>query len=761
MKILIISNGWGVKTIGGGEYHISRVMSYWSRCNRITLVIPRSGYEIAKKIIPLNIEIHFSSHELGITRLSTSVFFYLKRIIGSIFLKSEKPDVVISASHFLYDVLPAFILSKRFNSKLIIYNHSILQQTRKPSLDFYNILSLLNERLGIFISRSADSIFTVNDDTKKFLLENKFRKEMIFETDNGIDSVETNAENDLDKEYDCCYCGRISKRKGAYDIIKIWSKIVQIIPRSKLVIIGDGPDFENIKRMVEKYNLKNNIILTGFLFGNEKIQKMSSSKIFLFPSYEEGWGIAISEALSLNLAVVCYDLDAYTIFKDGIAKIQTGQVDMMAEKVLILLKNPEEINGLSSRGHGVINSFKTWESIAETQISKIQKVTKKDFVGVPIPPKILVVSNGWGVRTIGGGEYHILNVMSRWRKKADLYLIIPKSGHEISKKIFEHDYKMFYSSNENSVNNLKSNILLYMIRIIRSIFIKNVKQDITIAASHLFYDTFPAYLISKRSRSKFVVYNHSIIKKTRKTRNGLFNVLSFINEKFGLYITRRADLIFTVDEDTKRYLLSHGYDETKIVTTFNGIENNIISTVKCDGIVFDGCFCGRISRTKGVYDIIKIWLEITKILPQSKFILIGNGPEFDDIRDLIKINGLEDNVILKGFVSESEKIKLIKSSKMFLFPSYEEAWGISVSEALSCGLPVVCYDLKAYDIYGNAIVKIELGKVEEMTRVVLRILENSQERMDLIGEGKKVIEKFSDWDKVADQQLQYINDFDL
>ena len=204
----------------------------------------------------------------------------------------------------------------------------------------------------------------------------------------------------------------------------------------------------------------------------------------------------------------------------------------------------------------------------------------------------MVVSNGWGVKTIGGGEYHILNVMSRWRKKADLFLIIPKSGYEISKKIFEHDYKMFYSSNENSVNNLESSLLLYMLRIIRSIFMKNVEQDITIAASHLFYDTFPAYLISKRFKSKFIVYNHSIIKKTRKTKNGLFNVLSFINEKFGLYITRRADLIFTVDVDTKDFLLSHGYNKNKIVTTFNGIENHVISTVECDRLYLMDVFVG-------------------------------------------------------------------------------------------------------------------------------------------------------------------------
>jgi len=223
-------------------------------------------------------------------------------------------------------------------------------------------------------------------------------------------------------------------------------------------------------------------------------------------------------------------------------------------------------------------------------------------------------------------------------------------------------------------------------------------------------------------------------------------------------MTSRADLIFTVDEDTKECLLSRGYNKYKIVTTFNGIENNVISTVESDKEIFDGCFCGRLSKTKGIYDIIKIWLEITKILPQSKFVIIGNGPEYAGIRDLIKKSGLEDNVILKGFVSETEKIKLMKSSKIFLFPSYEEAWGIAVSEALSCGIPVICYDLKAYDIYGSAIVRIGIGKVEEMTRAVIRLLEHNQERMELINKGKKVIEKFSDWENVADQQFQHISD---
>ena len=43
----------------------------------------------------------------------------------------------------------------------------------------------------------------------------------------------------------------------------------------------------------------------------------------------------------------------------------------------------------------------------------------------------------------------------------------------------------------------------------------------------------------------------------------------------------------------------------------------------------------------------------------------------------------------------------MKSSKLFIFPSYEEGWGISITEAMACGLAVVCYDLKAYDVFGK------------------------------------------------------------
>ena len=371
---MVITNGWGIKTIAGGEYHILKVLSYWSLNNEVILIIPRSGYEIAKKIISNTVRLFYSSSELDVGKLSTNILLYLRRMMGSIYVKSEVPDVVISASHFIYDVFPALILSKRYRAKLVIYNHSIVQKARKKSFNFYGLLSMLNEKLGIYLSKNADSIFVVNEDTKRYLLNRSFKNDRIYESNNGIDKSDTLSNSTVNQDFDCCYCGRISQRKGVFDLIAIWKQIMKDFPNSKIAIIGDGPDLIRLRDLISNDGLENNIITTGFLFGRDKIEKIMASKIFVFPSYEEGWGIAISEALSCKLAVVCYDLEAYTIFKDGVKKIRVGDINLMAKEIISMLKNPSEIEILAEKGHKVVSSFKSWEDIAEGQFFKLAEL---------------------------------------------------------------------------------------------------------------------------------------------------------------------------------------------------------------------------------------------------------------------------------------------------------------------------------------------------------------------------------------------------
>ena len=80
-----------------------------------------------------------------------------------------------------------------------------------------------------------------------------------------------------------------------------------------------------------------------------------------------------------------------------------------------------------------------------------------------------------------------------------------------------------------------------------------------------------------------------------------------------------------------------GFDSSKILLSTNGVDYNAIESVRPIGnITYDGCFCGRLVKTKGVYDLIDIWKLVTISYPNSKLVIVGDGPEYATLSNKIK-----------------------------------------------------------------------------------------------------------------------------
>ena len=183
-----------------------------------------------------------------------------------------------------------------------------------------------------------------------------------------IDSVKTKLD-----EFDGCFCGSLDKMKGVYDLIYIWEIVLRRFPKSKLVIIGQGPEYDRLLRIIRKKGLERNILLTGYLSEEQKISTMKSSKLFIFPSYEEGWGIAVTEAMACGLAVLCYDLDAYRPFGDGVVRIQVGKKEILAKSVDDLLSDENKQYDASLKAKEASKTL-NWENIAENELIQINKL---------------------------------------------------------------------------------------------------------------------------------------------------------------------------------------------------------------------------------------------------------------------------------------------------------------------------------------------------------------------------------------------------
>jgi glycosyltransferase involved in cell wall biosynthesis len=98
---------------------------------------------------------------------------------------------------------------------------------------------------------------------------------------------------------------------------------------------------------------------------------------------------------------------------------------------------------------------------------------------------------------------------------------------------------------------------------------------------------------------------------------------------------------------------------------------------------------GRLVKRKGYEYAIR---AVSKLVHQGhkvKYLILGDGPEEEALRNLIKELKIEDNITFPGYVPEEVKYQYLSQSDIYLLPSLHEGFGICLLEAMYCGLPIV------------------------------------------------------------------------
>ncbi len=96
---------------------------------------------------------------------------------------------------------------------------------------------------------------------------------------------------------------------------------------------------------------------------------------------------------------------------------------------------------------------------------------------------------------------------------------------------------------------------------------------------------------------------------------------------------------------------------------------------------------GRFQYQKNQKFLIEIYNEYYKINPNSRLLLVGQGEDFDKIKELVRTKKLDKNVIFTGARNDVEK--LVQAMDIFVLPSRFEGLGIVLIEAQTAGLPCV------------------------------------------------------------------------
>lgn len=195
-------------------------------------------------------------------------------------------------------------------AKIFISEHTVQSIWRRDERVFYAIKFLI---ISIFY-RFADKTITVSKKIAQDLVKNFFCNEKkIITIYNPFDieaiikkSQEEAKDIAFDKKITFISIGTLYKVKNFPLIISSFAEIKE--KNSQLLILGEGEDLEELKKLVQELNLQNRVYLLGFQTNPYKY--LAKSDIFVLGSNQEGLPNVIIEALACGCAVVSTDCTA-------------------------------------------------------------------------------------------------------------------------------------------------------------------------------------------------------------------------------------------------------------------------------------------------------------------------------------------------------------------------------------------------------------------------------------------------------------------
>ena len=143
-------------------------------------------------------------------------------------------------------------------------------------------------------------------------------------------------------DFVCATVGRLVPVKGHTYLIKAIQKVVKVIPEAKFLFVGDGELKSKLSEEIKSYDLQRNIFLLGAR--NDIATILSCINVFLLPSLNEGFGMALIEAMAARKPVIATNVGGVPeVIINGTTGILVPSKDPEAfsSAIIKLYNNPE------------------------------------------------------------------------------------------------------------------------------------------------------------------------------------------------------------------------------------------------------------------------------------------------------------------------------------------------------------------------------------------------------------------------------------
>ena len=235
------------------------------------------------------------------------------------------------------------------------------------------------------------------------------------------------------------------------------------------------------------------------------------------------------------------------------------------------------------------------------------------------------------------------------------------------------------------------------------------------------------------------------------------------------FILSSCDICTVVSTAIKNQVLNLGvvWKKTKVIpmgvddSIFNpNMKYNIKKSYNVEGHYLI-LFVGRLSEEKGVAYLIEAMPEILKEIPNISLMIIGDGPEKNNLEELVKRLNLAKNIIFRGWIPNKDLNKVYRNADIFVLPSLREGLPVVLLEAMACGTPVVASKVGGIpDIIKNGEngFLIEPKNSKEFADKIIRLLLDEKLKQKFSEEGLKIVQKRFSWNVVVEKFVEIYRD---
>jgi glycosyltransferase involved in cell wall biosynthesis len=335
--LLLIWNGTlaGQKTIlgplGGGDQVLIKAVNLSNL--KPDLLLPKSATKfISSRGETYTTISHFPGGLIGLMALL--VARTLHALLWDIRLCRQPYKLAIATSPFFTELIPLLFCRARRKGAIIYHVIPKRKAVNWSTRIRFGLAALENRISTRLINRTCDFIITGNDYAKG-QFESMFPGKFVTVLHAGFNVEVIDKHPPRPKNPNqACFLGRLTSQKGIFDLLDVMERIGKDCPEFRLVIMGTGPERDALLSAIAQRKITS-IILKGFVTDEEKYAILKESGFFFFPSYEEGWGIALAEALYCGAITVCYELPHYrSIFGEYPVYVELGNRQQFAERFL-------------------------------------------------------------------------------------------------------------------------------------------------------------------------------------------------------------------------------------------------------------------------------------------------------------------------------------------------------------------------------------------------------------------------------------------